>query len=184
MAKINPKAIKKVLEWLFKTPERKFPPKTPVIRQIGVRKWELMQDFTFFFERDEKQYQLIIFRGFQYDQASIPAGPLWMLGGIAGHNSEYSTSSLEHDFWRMYHGNANGYRCEWGNRVSGEGELKEKNSSGEWVKSNRIFTIQEVDDIFYRRLLEYGVKDPKATLMRAAVRLTGGKKWKEEELRC
>ena len=66
----------------------------PVVKNIGRRKWQLMEDYPCYFKLSGIWYKVVIYKGFVYDGASIPRFAWSILG---------KTPMGQHDSGTIFH---------------------------------------------------------------------------------
>ena len=153
----------------------------PITRTVGMRKFELMQDYTCYFYLHGHLYKLVIFKGFIYDGASIPRW-LWSVLGITP-KGQHDSGTIFHDIvYMLYKARINGKlhaivghendRCTHELRTFVDGK---------WLSASDIISRNEADDIMFEIIEStenVDIKNWRLVSMRMGIKFGGAKYWR------
>ena len=140
-------------------------PGPPKIRVHGPEDFELLEDWTYEWDKEGYPLQrLIIFAGFRCDLASVPK----QVHSIIGKLDLGLHPALTHDAL---------YRCK-GNPDRSEFLAHMGLVDNVWVPAEHIWSRSEADHLFGRHMREAGVPGWKRKLAYLAVRIFGRGRWK------
>jgi len=124
----------------------------------------LLEDFSYEWIKNDKEYQLREFAGFEFDLASVPRF-LWTVSGITPGGLKW-TPPFWHDAGYKYKGKfPPGHFRVWDDDLEG------------WVNVKRKWKRKQLDKLFCRLMREDGISVKKRRKAYWAVRIGGLKAW-------
>jgi len=146
-----------------------FTPKLDLIGETANGKplYELIETFTYKWEKDGRTFRIRIPAGFKTDVASTPQ-IAWSLGFLP--DGKHRTAALIHDWQFLWH------RKGTGRSILPTGSFQMERG-GIWQEASRSWTFTECNRMFGRLMREAGVGPIKRKLMFSAVQIFGLPSW-------
>lgn len=143
------------------------PLRQPINVPIGVRKYQLVEDYAYVWRAGGRTRRIVVPAGFVYDGASVPRLG-WTLAGILP-DGLIRAAACVHDWIYINKGRLD------------DGSYQEFNhQSQQWVRTRCDVTREEADRMFCRIMREAGLPKWRRRIAYRAVRLGGWIPWRRD----